>query len=508
LKHQDRQTHSRDRLLRLAGKRFSERKLVVVSNREPVIHERDGRDGRGRHRILHPASGMTTALGPVVESCGGIWVAHGSGSGDFDVTDSRGGLEWPPDAPTHRLRRVRLERDVEEGYYYGLANEGIWPLCHIAYTQPMFRHADWDAYRAANRAFADAVLDEIGDAPATVFVQDYHLALLPRMLRDARPDLLIAHFWHIPWPNREVIRVFPWQEEFLHGLLGSDLIGFHVRHHCHNFLDTLDRGIEGLVDWEHSRAIHGGRPTYIKPFPISIDADGFAALAAERRFEEAYPELDAQTRGQILLLGVDRLDYTKGITHRARMFEALLEENADLRGRVTLVQIGAPTRTVIPRYASLASEVQDAVDQVNTRFATDTWVPIRYLPEHHERAMLAPLFRRADACLVTSLHDGMNLVAKEYVAAHAGTPGTLLLSKFTGASREFVEACLVNPYDIEGSARDLAASLRLAPAIRGEAMRRLFERVRAHDVYDWAHDILRALDDVARREYAQRFPGN
>jgi trehalose 6-phosphate synthase len=491
-------------LLRFAAERYSSRKLVVVSNREPVVHQRTA----GGLRILHPASGMTTALGPVVESCGGTWVAHGSGSADFDVTDARDGLGWPSESPTHRLRRVRLEPDVERGYYYGLANEGLWPLCHIAYTQPIFRHADWDAYCRANRAFADAVLDEIGNERATVFVQDYHLALLPRMLREARPDLLIVHFWHIPWPNREVVRVMPWQGELLHGMLGSDLVGFHVQHHCNNFLDTLDRGIEALVDLEHRRALHGGRPTYVRAFPISIDADAFAGFARDRSFAELYPELDAATQGQTLLLGVDRLDYTKGITHRLRIFEALLESNPDLRGRVTLVQVGAPTRSAIARYASLAREVAELVEQVNARFATDAWVPVRYLAEHHERELLAPLFRRADACLVTSLHDGMNLVAKEYVAAHAGTPGTLLLSKFTGASRELVEACLVNPYDVEGSARDLAASLRLPAAVRADAMRRLHERVRAHDVYDWAHSVLTAVDEIARRADARRFPGN
>jgi trehalose 6-phosphate synthase len=498
-------TSSHRRLVAMVQERFAGRKLVIVSNREPIVHQRDE---RGRLVTQQPASGMTTALVPVVAACGGVWVAHGSGAADFDVTDAKDGLDWPSDGPTHRIRRVRLPPEVEEGYYYGFSNEGIWPLCHIAYTAPIFRHSDWEMYVAANRAFADAVLDEIGSSRAAVFVQDYHLALLPRMLRDARPDLLIAHFWHIPWPNREVMRVLPWSQEFLHGLLGNDLLGFHVQHHCNNFLETVDRSIEALVDPDHRRTIHEGRSTFVRPFPISIDGDAYARTAKAAPFEAMFPELAAHVRDQLVLLGVDRLDYTKGIPHRLRMLESLLDRHPEFIGKVTMVQIGAPTRSAITRYSDFAREISALADAINARFGRGDWVPLRYLPEHQDRDALAPLYRRADACLVTSLHDGMNLVAKEYIAAHAGSPGTLLLSKFTGAARELWEACLVNPYDIEGSADVLAQSLRLPANVRAEAMRRLWDRVCARDVYDWAHDILRGLDEVARRREALSFPGN
>jgi trehalose 6-phosphate synthase len=479
--------------------------MVVVSNREPVIHVRES---EREPRVLHPASGMTTALAPIAEACNGVWVAHGSGSADFEVTDERDGIAWPPTAPTHRLRRVRIEPDVERGYYYGLANEGLWPLCHIAYTQPMFRHRDWEHYRSANRAFADAVLDEIGSDPAVVFVQDYHLALVPSLLRRARPDLLIAQFWHIPWPNREVMRVFPWREDFLRGMLGSDLIGFHVQHHCNNFLDTVDRGVEGLVEYEENRATREGRATFVRPFPISIDVDAFSRAAVARPFDAVFEELAPKVAGQLMLLGIDRLDYTKGITHRLRVIEALFDREPSLRGRATFVQVGAPTRTVIPRYAALAREIHELVEHVNRRFANGRWKPVHYLPEHHDRDDLAVLFRRADACLVTSLHDGMNLVAKEYVAAHAGLPGTLVLSKFTGAARELLEACLVNPYDIEGTAAVLAESLSLPASARADAMRLMHDRLHVHDIYDWAYEIFRSLDEVDRRRRAELFPGN
>jgi trehalose 6-phosphate synthase/phosphatase len=496
---------SQHRLVALMRERFGDRKIVVVSNREPIVHRRDPGGGV---TMLHPASGMTTALVPLVAATGGVWVAHGSGTADFDVTDARDGLECPPEKPAYRLRRVRIPTEVEAGYYYGLANEGIWPLCHIAYTAPFFRHSDWADYVAANELFAAAVLDEVGDDRALVFVQDYHLALLPRMLRVARPDLLIAHFWHIPWPNREVMRVMPWLDEFLDGLLGSDLLGFHVQHHCNNFMDTIDRSIEALVDVEHGRAVRGDHPTFVRPFPISIDAHAYAELAAAASFESFFPELAGQVDGQIVLLGVDRLDYTKGIPHRLRMLESLMERHPELVGRVTLVQVGAPTRSAITRYADFAREIAELAEDINRRFGRGEWLPVRYVPEHQDRDALAPLFRRADACLVTSLHDGMNLVAKEYVAAHAGSPGTLLLSKFTGAARELHEACLVNPYDVEGSADVLAASLRLPDHVRADAMQRLWERVCSHDVYAWATELLRSLDDVARRREARTFPGN
>jgi trehalose 6-phosphate synthase len=496
---------SKERLTALVRERFGNRKLVVVSNREPVVHAR-GEDGR--ISVLHPASGMTTALVPVVEACGGVWVAHGSGSADFDVVDERNGIACETDSSSYRLRRVRLSSEIERGYYYGLSNEGLWPLCHIAYTAPLFRHADWEQYRLANRAFADAVLDEVGDEPAAIFIQDYHLALLPRMLREARPDLLLVQFWHIPWPNREVMRVMPWLDEMLDGLLANDLLGFHVQHHCNNFLDTVDRSVEALVDSEHRLVRYGGHRVYVRPFPISIDAQSYAEMAGRHSFEEVFPELAASTAGQLLLVGVDRLDYTKGIPHRLRIFESLLERYPEFRGRATFVQVGAPTRSAIPRYAAAAAEIAGLVEQINGRFAQPGWQPIRYLASHHERDLLAVLYRRADACLVTSLHDGMNLVAKEYVAAHAGRVGTLLLSKFTGAARELLEACLVNPYDIEGSATMLAESLRLPDSTRADAMTRLYDRVCKHDVFDWAREILSGLDDVALRGEARRFPGN
>lgn len=487
--------------------RLRGRRLVVVSNREPIVHRRRG----ARVETLTPASGLTTAVLPLVSACRGTWVAHGSGDADFDVTDARDGVNVSlgnDERHRFRIRRVRLEPELEAGYYYGYANEGLWPLCHVAYTAPIFRRDDWDHYVEANRRFARAVLDEVGGEPAIVFVNDFHLALVPRLLRDARPDLLLAHFWHVPWPSRETMRVCPQLPELLDGLLANDLFGLHVRHHCMNFLETVDRGIEALVDWERNAAQRSGHRSYVRPFPISIDVDDFAAMAGARRFEDVYPELAARVGDRLLLLGVDRLDYTKGIPHRMRMVETLLDRRPELRGRIVLVQIGAPTRSAIPRYRALAREVAALGDEINVRFGTPEWQPIEYLSEHQDRADVAVLMRRADGCLVTSLHDGMNLVAKEYIAARGDRPGTLVLSKFTGAAREFPEACLVNPYDINGSAELIRESLRLPESRRRESMAAMLRHLSANDVGHWALSLLANLDDVERRRKARTFPGN
>jgi trehalose 6-phosphate synthase len=502
-------TMERERFVESLTSQLAGRKLVVVSNREPVVHVRH----EDRVDVLTPASGLTTALAPIVSACGGTWVAHGSGTADFDVTDSLdkvqvAAAELGGDSKFW-LKRVRLSKEIEEGYYYGYANEGLWPLCHVAYTAPIFRQNDWEAYSEANRLFADAILKEVGGSQnAIVLVNDFHLGLVPRMLREARPDLLLAQFWHVPWPSQETTRVCPQLQLLLSGMLGNDLLGFHVEHHCNNFLGTVDRSIEALVDWEHHSAQHRGHRTFVRSFPISIDVQSFTRMARARSFESEYAELAGRVQDRRLLLGVDRLDYTKGIPHRLQMIGNLLASNPQWRERVVFVQVGAPSRTVIPRYRALACEVQELVDEINDRFATPNWRPVEYLSEHQDRSRVAVLMRRAEACLVTPLHDGMNLVAKEYVAARAGLPGTLVLSKFTGAARELPEACLINPYDVDGSADLILQSLRMPEEQRADAMRVMLQHITRNNVYRWSYRLFRSLDEVARRSAARVFPGN
>src|SRR5207244_7880229 len=333
------------------------------------------------------------------------------------------------------LCRVWLTKQEQQGYYYGFANEGLWPLCHIAYTRPHFDPRDWDQYYRVNRKFADAVLDEVDDEPAVVFVQDYHFALLPRMLRDARPDLVILHFWHIPWPNREVFRVCPYQNEILDGLLGNDLLSFHIQYHCNNFLETVDRALESKVNMEEFSVTRGGKTTLVHAQPISIDPDLWSQPSVEEtKREERRIRKRLHLGDQLLLLGVDRVDYTKGIPERFRAVDRLLTLHPELRRKFSFVQIAAPSRVHIPTYRRLNEELDALVEEINWRHGNHTWQPIVYLNEHHNHDQVYALYRMAAGCVVSSLHDGMNLVAKEFVAARSDLRGVLILSQFTGSA--------------------------------------------------------------------------
>jgi trehalose 6-phosphate synthase len=484
--------------------RLRDRMLVVVANREPYIHLKDtietprrlsrlfGSRKETRVRWMRPASGLVTALDPVMRACGGTWVAHGSGSGDWDVTDAAGRVGVPPDAPSYTLRRVSLTREEEEGYYYGCANNALWPLCHIAYARPVFDECDWRHYVQVNRRFADTVLQEIEGTRAIVFVQDYHYALLPRFVKEARPDAVVCQFWHIPWPNPEAFRICPWQQEVLDGLLGNDLLGFHIQYHCNNFIDTVDRTLEARYDAEFARIHRRGHRTYVKPFPISIDPAMWDTVApgAAWQADVAATRQDLGLGQERLILGVDRLDYTKGIPERLRAFERLLTRRPEWKGRVVLLQVGAPTRDHLDRYQELSREVDDLVRSVNERHQTRGWKPVHYLREHHAHEEVAALYRAADVALVSSLHDGMNLVAKEFVASRSDGRGVLVLSRFTGAARAMPDAVLVNPYATDQFAEALHQALVMSPQEQAARMRVLRTGVHDHTVFDWAAALL------------------
>jgi trehalose-6-phosphate synthase len=473
--------------------------LLVVSNREPYIHVRHGREVR----CVVPASGLVTALEPILQACGGTWVAHGSGDADREVVDANDRVVVPPSDPSYTLRRVWLGREEEAGFYYGFANEGLWPLCHIAHTRPIFRPSDWAAYRAVNERFCEAVLEEIVDATdPCILIQDYHFTLLPQLLKARRPDARVAIFWHIPWPNAEAFGICPWQRELLEGMLGADVIGFHTPHHCRNFLETVDRALESRLDWERLDVVRGATTTHVRPFPISV------ALTARNGHDAAAghgaepPSLlpGLRRRPRFLAVGVDRLDYTKGIPERFRAVERFLERYPRYRGELTCVEIGAPSRSSIPRYQEIEHEVAAEADRINRRFMTSTWQPIVLLARHHEHAEIEPYYRQADVCLVTSLHDGMNLVAKEFVAARTDEDGVLVLSQFTGAAHELRDALIVNPYDVDQVAEALCRAIEMEPSERRTRMRRLRSTVVEHNVYRWAAELIRTLTNVPRDE--------
>jgi trehalose-6-phosphate synthase len=472
----------------------SGRKLIVVSNREPAMHVR-GAEGL---RMVRPASGMVTAVEPFLKVVGGTWVAHGSGTADRLVVDNHDRIGIPPEAPRYTLRRVWLTRKEESGYYYGLSNSALWPLCHIVYKRPHFSRADWEMYRSVNERFRDAVLEEARDGPAIVFVQDYHFALLPRLLKSARPDLQVIQFWHIPWPNREAFRIFPWGEELLDGMLGNDLLGFHLQYHCNNFLDTVDRAIEARVDYEHFRVYRGGRPTYVRPFPISVDflqiGEDVAAAEVEQRKTAFFKELEIENGGPKLLVGADRIDYTKGIPERLRAFDLLLTRRPEFRTKVMMVQLAAPSRTHVEEYRRLNEELDALVDDINWRHQTEQWTPIRLLRGHHDYYSVLAACRMARVLLVTSLHDGMNLVAKEFVAARTDVDGVLLLSQYTGSARDLVDAVQVNPYDVDQMVDAMARALTMPKAERRRRMSRMRAQVGKNTVYGWGDRIFEELE--------------
>jgi trehalose 6-phosphate synthase len=479
---------TRERLEGVARARLGGARLVVVANREPFIHVHDREE---RIRCMRPASGLTTALDPVMRACGGVWVAHGSGDADRAVVDERGRVRVPPESPSYTLRRVWLSKEEEQGYYYGFANETLWPLCHAAYTRPRFDPEDWKQYQYVNRKFARAVLEEVEGQPAVVFVQDYHFALLPRVLKEARPDLVVVQFWHIPWPNREIFRICPWGQQLLEGLLGNDLLSFHLQYHCNNFLETVDRILEAQVDRDHFAVTRASRTTLVRPQPISVDPDEVASrIPADLAGEERRVRTRLRIGALPLLIGVDRVDYIKGIPERLRGVDRLLCLHPEWRGKFSFVQIAAPSRVHIGAYRALNEEIEALAAEINGRHGARDWRPVVLLHEHHEPEQFFVLYRIAAGCVVTSLHDGMNLVAKEFVAARTDERGVLVLSKFTGAAREFGDAVQVNPYAVDEVAEGLRTALTMPAAEQERRMRRMRQQVADNNVYRWAGMLL------------------
>jgi trehalose 6-phosphate synthase len=515
--------------------RLGNGKLFVVSNREPYMHVRQG---SGVECVV-PPSGVVTALEPVLQACEGTWIAHGSGSEDASFVDAHDRLRVPPEDPRYTLRRVWLSPEEESGYYEGFSNEGLWPLCHIAHTRPIFRASDWNYYQRVNAKFADVLIEEMQDTEhPVVFVQDYHFALLPQMIKKARPDARVGIFWHIPWPNAESFGICPWQAELVDGLLGADVIGFHIQSHCNNFLETVDRALEARTDWEQFSIRRSGHLSLVRPFPISVAWDehslegdrylekrfGSAGLASihreglrdqfgdleplERTRSELHRELGIE--GMQLMVGVDRMDYTKGIVERLLAIEHLLEEHPWYLEKVVFVQIAAPSRTRIPSYAGLRIQVQETVARINRRYETSTWKPVILIERQCSHQEVAKFYQAADICIVTSLHDGMNLVAKEYLAARQDCDGVLVLSRFAGAAQELRDALLVNPYDVQQVTEAIRTGLEMSHGERRLRMERMRLQVKEHNVYRWASNVLtdvcavRIEDEVLSRAPRER----
>jgi trehalose 6-phosphate synthase len=474
-------------------------KVMILANREPYIHNHTNDSSI---EVLHPASGLVTALEPVMRACSGTWIAHGSGTADRETVDAHGRVRVPPGEESYAIRRVWLSAEEERGYYYGFSNEGLWPLCHIAHTRPIFRAEDWAHYQAVNQRFADAVCAEADADDPIVLVQDYHFALAPRLIRERLPRATIIMFWHIPWPNAQGFGICPWRRELLEGMLGASIVGFHTQLDCNHFNDAVDQLLEARIDREQHAIVQHGRRTLVRPYPISIEwPSRWLAMSApvaecrRRVFEELGLRDDA-----LLGVGVDRLDYTKGIEERLLAVERLLERYPAYRGRFTFVQLAAPSRAIIERYRQLSGAVEAIAERVNAKFGTATYQPIVLLRAHHEPPTVFRYYRAADVCYVSSLHDGMNLVAKEFVSARDDERGVLVLSQFTGAARDLPEALVVNPYDLEEASAALASAVTMSAAEQGERMRAMRSFVSEFNVYRWAGRMLVDAARVRRRE--------
>lgn len=470
-------------------------RLFVVANREPYMHIREGRT----IKAIMPASGLVTGLEPILRACDGTWVAHGSGNADRDTVDRHNRLRVPPEDPRYSLRRVWLNKEQEKGYYLGFSNEGLWPLCHIAHTRPTFRSADWEQYKAVNGIFADAVIEEMADTEQpVVIVQDYHFALLPKLIKERRPDARVGIFWHIPWPNSEAFGICPWQSELLEGMIGADLIGFHVQGHCDNFLETVNTALEARVDWERFAVWQRGHSTLVRPFPISVAFPEAKMESAIQPFHKSQAALLKEIGAEALYVGVgvDRVDYTKGILERFLGVERFLEKYPQYQGKFSFIQIGAPSRTDVKRYHDFQVEVQQECERINRRFASGNWRPILFRNWHHNHAEVERFYKAADLCLVSSLHDGMNLVAKEFLASRDDEDGALILSPFTGAARELTEAIIASPYDTESVADAIFRAIEMDPAERKSRMSHMRGVVREQNVYRWAGTLIGELCDV------------
>ncbi|MDE2283141.1 MAG: trehalose-6-phosphate synthase [Hyphomicrobiales bacterium] len=472
--------------------------IIVVSNREPYIHNYEG----AKISLQIPASGLVVALEPLMRACGGTWIAHGSGTADRKTVDSRDCIAVPPDAPQYLLRRIWLSEEEQEGYYYGLSNEGIWPLCHLAFVRPTFREPDWVKYKAVNERFADAVVAEAKRSDPIILVQDYHLALLPRLLRLRLPEATIVTFWHIPWPNAETFGICPWKEDIIAGLLGSSVIGFHTQFYCNNFIDSVDRFLESRIDREVSSITLQNHETFVRPYPISVEWP-LAALSRQPPVDQCRAAVRRRlgiANDVCLGVGIERFDYTKGILDRLQAIETFITRYPEWKGRFVFAQCAAPTRSKLETYRNLQRDAVLAAESINERHGNDAWKPIILNIRHYDVDEVLELFRAADLCIVSSLHDGMNLVAKEFVAARDDEAGVLILSTFAGASRELPEALIVNPYDTGSMANAIEQALSMSKGEQRERMQLMREMVRTHNVYRWAGQMLLDVAQIRKRK--------
>jgi len=485
----------KDRLYKLVQEKLGDYLFLVVSNREPYIHTMSGDE------IIcnRPVSGLTEALDPVMRASKGTWVAYGSGDADRKVVNSRDRVSVPPEKPEYTLRRVWLTDDEVEGFYLGFANEALWPLCHVTFTPPIFRESDWNTYKKVNQFFAEAVLQEVADRKAVVLVQDYHFALLSRFIKERNPKLTVGQFWHIPWPTHEIFRTCPWQEEILDGMLGNDMLGFHTQSYCSNFMETVEHALEAKIERDNFAVTYRGKATIVEPFPISVDFDRLAQEAETKEVEQEMESLrrDLDLAGKYVGVGMDRMDYTKGIPERLQALDKFLENFPSYRGKMVFIQAGMPSRTRIESYQNLGQRIEDLATSINEKYGNDSWKPVVMMTRQLSLPQLAALRRLANFCVVSSLHDGMNLVAKEFVSSRIDGDGVLILSKFTGAVAEMPEAILINPFDVGEFANAIKQAIEMPEGERRRRMKTMRDTVASNNIYWWGAATVSRLISIA-----------
>jgi len=483
---------TKEDLRKVVQESMGEDLLIVVSNREPYIHMHK----KSKIVCTRSAGGVVTALDPVMKACSGLWIAHGSGDADRKTVDENDRVQVPPDDPKYTLHRVWLTKEEEDGYYYGFANEGLWPLSHISYTRPKFEEMDWKMYEKVNRKFADVILKELNGRKAFVWIQDYQMALLPKFLKEAKgSNIITAHFWHIPWPNPEVFRICPKKTEILEGLLANDLLGFHIRYHCENFMATVEKEIEARIDRERFSIIKGGHETLIRPFPIGVDYEYVEKLSESNQVKEYMQNLKEEflLNYEFIMLGLDRIDYTKGIPERLRAIDRFLERHPEYKGRFVFVQMGRLSRMHIPVYKNLNDEINTLVEEINWKHSQEGWSPIVFVRRHLGYHEVMAFCKLANVCIVSPLHDGMNLVAKEYVSTRTDNTGVLVLSQFTGSARELSEAVMINPYDTDEFAEKIYEALTMGKRDARHRMQKMRENVSRNNIYRWSGKLLSEL---------------
>ncbi len=485
---------TKEELKKVISEELGNYKLIIVSNREPYIHKFEG----GKIKIYRPSGGAVTALDPVARACGGTWIAHGSGSADRKVVDKNDKIRVPEEDPSYTLRRLWLSKEEEKGYYYGFSNEALWPLSHIAYTRPIFREKDWQMYKQVNKKFADAILEEkelSGNDKILVWIQDFHLSLVAKYIKEKAPDVICAYFWHIPWPNPEVFRICPFKKEIIEGFLANDLIGFHIRYHCDNFIETVEREIEAKIDKERNSVIKGGHESLIRDFPISVDFDYISGLTTSERTKKRVKELrkNLSLEDKIVFLGCDRIDYTKGIPERLVAFDRFLDKYPEYKGKAVFIQIGAISRILIQAYKDINNEINRLVQEINWKHSTSDWAPIIFSKEFIPYEDILAFYLLADVIVISSLHDGMNLVAKEYISSKFNNKGGIILSQFTGSARELQEATFINPYNITEFADTLKKVLDIPNKEKRRRMKTLREIVKENNIYEWAAKVILEL---------------